>query len=97
MCYYATNLFPNILITVFLYNWFSLYSSVIYFIMFLLFSCSVVSNSLQPHGLQHARLLCPWDFPGKNTGVDCHLLIQGTFPAQGLNGIFCIGRQTLYH
>ena len=32
-------------------------------------SCSVVSNSLWPHGLQPARLLCPWDSPGKNTGV----------------------------
>ena len=26
------------------------------------------------------RLLCPWDSPGKNTGVDCHALIQGIFP-----------------
>ena len=25
-------------------------------------------------------LLCPWDFPGKNTGVGCHFLLQGTFP-----------------
>ena len=32
-------------------------------------SRSVVSNSLQPHGLQPTRLLCPWDFPGKSTGV----------------------------
>ena len=31
----------------------------------LLFSCYAVSDSLRPHGLQHARLLCPWDFPGK--------------------------------
>ena len=38
-----------------------------------------------PHGLQPARLLCPWDFPGKNTGVDCHALLQGTFPTQGSN------------
>ena len=30
-------------------------------------SCSVVSDSLRPHGLQPARLLCPWDFLGKNT------------------------------
>ena len=30
--------------------------------------CSVVSDSLQPHGLQPTRLLCPWDSPGKNTG-----------------------------
>ena len=31
--------------------------------------CSVVSDSLQPHELQPARLLCPWNFPGKKTGV----------------------------
>ena len=39
-------------------------------------SCSIVWNSLQPHGLQPARLLCPWDSPGKNTGVGCHFLLQ---------------------
>ena len=32
-----------------------------------------------------ARLLCPWDSPGKNIGVSCHFLLQGIFPAQGLN------------
>ena len=37
---------------------------------------SVVSNSLQPHGLQPTRLPCPWDSPGKNTGVGCHYLLQ---------------------
>ena len=31
------------------------------------------------------RLLCPWDFPGKNTGVDCHFLLQGIFPTQESN------------
>ena len=31
------------------------------------------------------RLLCPWDFPGKNTGVGCHFLLQGIFPTQGSN------------
>ena len=31
------------------------------------------------------RLLCLWDSPGKNTGVDCHALLQGIFPNQGLN------------
>ena len=35
-------------------------------------SRSVVSYSQWPHGLQPSRLLCPWDFPGKNTGVGCH-------------------------
>ena len=36
---------------------------------------SVVSNSLQPHGPQPTRLLRPWDFPGKSTGVGCHCLL----------------------
>ena len=49
------------------------------------FSCSVVSNSLRPHGFQHARLPCPWDPPGKNTGVGCHFLLQGIFPTQESN------------
>ena len=40
-------------------------------------SRSVVSNSLRPHGPQSTRLLCPWDFPGKSTGVGCHRLLQG--------------------
>ena len=47
--------------------------------------CSVISDSLQPHGLQPTRLLCPWDFPSKNTILGCHFLLQGIFPAQGLN------------
>ena len=32
-----------------------------------------------------ARLLCPWDFPGKNTEVGYHLLLPGIFLTQGLN------------
>ena len=40
-------------------------------------SWSVVSDSLWPHRLQPARLLCHGDSPGKNTGVDCHALLQG--------------------
>ena len=40
-------------------------------------SLSVVSDSSQPHGLQPTRLLCPWDFPGKSTGVGCHCFLQG--------------------
>ena len=42
---------------------------------------------LQPHGLWPARLLCPWDSPGKNIGVGCHFLLQGIFPTQGSNPI----------
>ena len=43
-----------------------------------------------------ARLLCPWDFPGQNTGVGCHSLLQGILPTQGSNPP-CIGRHVLYH
>ena len=34
-----------------------------------------MSNSSRPHGLQPTRLLHPWDFPGKSTGVGCHCLL----------------------
>ena len=40
---------------------------------------------LRLHGLLPARLLCPWDFLGKNTGVGCHFLHQGMFLIQGSN------------
>ena len=46
---------------------------------------SVVSDSLQPHGPEPARLLCPRNSPGKNTGVGYHSLLQGIFPTQGSN------------
>ena len=39
-------------------------------------SCSVMSNSSRPHGLKPTRLLHPWDFPGKSTGVGCHCLLH---------------------
>ena len=42
-------------------------------------------NSLWSHGLQPIRLLYPWDFLGKNTGVGCHFLLQGIFLTQGWN------------
>ena len=43
-------------------------------------ACSVVSDSLQPQANP-----CPRDYSGKNTGVDCHFLLQGIVPTQGLN------------
>ena len=39
-------------------------------------SRSVVSDSVRPHRRQPTRLHRPWDFPGKNTGVGCHFLLQ---------------------
>ena len=60
-------------------------------------SHSVLSNSLQPHGLSPTRLLHPWDFPGKNTGVGCHFLLQGSFLIQGSNPGLPHCRQMLYH
>ena len=37
-----------------------------------------MSDSQRPHGLQPTRLLCPWDFPGKSTGVGCHCLLHSS-------------------
>ena len=42
-----------------------------------------MSDSLQPHGLKPARLLCPWNSPGKDTAVSCHSILQGIFLTQG--------------
>ena len=61
---------------------------------------SVVSNSWQPHGLSPTRLPCPWNSPGKNTGVGCHILLQGLFLTQGSHCVSCVsctGRQVLHH
>ena len=41
--------------------------------------------TLRPYEPQPARLLCPWDSPGKNTGVGCYALLQGIFLTQGSN------------
>ena len=43
------------------------------------------------------RVLCPWNSPGKNTGVGCHSLLQGLFPAQGSNPGLLYCRQIFYH
>ena len=53
--------------------------------------------TLWPRGLQPTRLLCPWDSPGKNTGVSCHALLQGIFLNQGLNPRLLLCRWILYH
>ena len=60
-----------------------------------------MSDSLRPDGLQPTRLLpikllCPWDYPSKNTGVGCHFLPQGIFPTQGSNPLLLPCRRILY-
>ena len=49
------------------------------------------------HGLQPARFLCPWNFPGKNATVGCHFLLQGIFLTLGLNLGLQHCRQILQH
>ena len=48
------------------------------------FSRQVVSDSCDPMDCGSARFLSPWDFPGKNTGVGCHSLLQGDHPDLGV-------------
>ena len=60
----------------------------------LLQSCPTLCNPMDcspPGSSIHA-----WDSPGKNTGVECHFLLQGIFPTQGLNGGLLHYRQLLY-
>ena len=59
-------------------------------------SHSVVSSSLRLCGLQPARLFCPWDSPGNNTGMGCHALLQGIFPTRGSNPGLPHCRRILY-
>ena len=47
--------------------------------------------------LKPTRLLCPWDLPGKDTGVGCHFLLQGVFPNQGSNPHLLNCRWIPYH
>ena len=59
----------------------------LHFVEGLCLCCCLVTKScltlLQLHGLWPARLLCPWDFPGNETGVGCHFLLQEIFLTQG--------------
>ena len=50
--------------------------------------------------MEPTKAFCPWDSPGKNTGVDCHFLLHGIFPTQGSTlCLLCLlnCRQILYH
>ena len=60
-------------------------------------SCSVVCLILCDFMDCSLSGSCPWDSPGKNTGVGCHSLLQGTFLTQGLNPVLLYYRRILYH
>ena len=53
-----------------------IYASMYLSIEHICFSCYVISDALPSHWLQPTRLLCPWESPGKNTGVSCPFLIE---------------------
>ena len=57
---------------------------------------SVISDSLQTYGLLPTRLLCPWDSPGKSTGMGFHTLLQGMVPTQESNPGLLHCRKILY-
>ena len=59
------------------------------------FSC--VRFFVTPHGLSPARLLCPWNSPGENTGVGSHSLLQGLFLTPGSSLHLLYSRWILYH
>ena len=66
-----------------------------------MFSHSVVSDSLWPHGWLPTRPLCPWDFSGKNARVSCHFLLQGESSRPKdwthVSWVSCFGRWILCH
>ena len=69
-----------------------------YCICFLCVIQSVVSDSVTQETVAcQALLLCPWDSPGKDTGVGCHFLLQGIFLTQESNLSLLHCRQILYH
>ena len=75
----------------FAFSYCSIYNIYIKYIFNESESCSVVSDSLQPHGLYS-----PWNSPGQNTGVDSPSLLQGIFPSEGSNPGLLHCRQILY-
>ena len=64
---------------------------------FALCACSGVSDSLWPHGLKPARLLCPWDSPGRILEWAAILLSRGSSQPGDRTQVSCIGRHILYH
>ena len=73
------------------------YHQHIYAKLLLIRSLCVCSVTQLCSTLPPARLLCPWDSSGKNTGVGCPALLQGIFPTQGSNPGLLHCRQIFYH
>ena len=70
----------------------SLFSSdMLFWLLFITNLCPTLCN---PDGC--SRLLCPWYFSGKNTGMGCHFLLQGIFPTQESSPHYLHCRQILY-
>ena len=94
--------FPIWLITEYWVEFPMLYGRSLLVICFIYRSCCYLVaksylNLFWPHGWWPARLLCPWDFPGKNTRVGFHVLLQRIFLTQGSKLHLLCGRQILYH
>ena len=69
-----------------IFKWLYIHIKIIAIILNFLCATSLQScPALLPYGLYPARLLCPCDTPGKNTGISCHALLQGIFLTQGSN------------
>ena len=68
-------------------SWFSYESEWWWFVCVCVCVCVCARARALSHvwlqGLYPTRLLCPWNFPGKNAGMCCHFLLQGIFPTQG--------------
>src|SRR5574337_1312024 len=58
---------------------------------------SKIQVTFQNSVVDLATIVCLWHFPGQNTGVGCHFLLQGIFPTQGLNPGLLHWRQILHH
>ena len=76
-------------------NYANFFQILTHFIVLWWLSCLVVSNSCGPMDCSPPKLLCPWDFRGRNTGVGSHFLLQGIFLAQKSNPHLLCCRQSL--
>ena len=60
------------------------------------YSVAKLCLTLRPRRLKPARLLCPWDFLGKNTGVGCHFLLHGLFSVLWVSFFFLSPRPPFF-